>query len=271
MDARKIGEFTMNRRDQPNESCSVAVKVDRTEHEQLLGDLAGLYGRKGSRVFRALRLWRAWSFSISWRIAVGSGELLKRGLDIVTAALALAALSPLFLLVAAVIKWQDKGPILFWQIRVGRWGRPFFCPKFRSMCIDAEAKKTALLAQNDHGNGITFKMKKDPRITGVGRILRKLSIDELPQLWCVLIGEMSLVGPRPPVPREVALYSLAERRRLEVKPGLTCIWQVSGRGDLAFDKQVDLDVQYIHERCLRMDLSLIARTVPAVLSGRGAY
>ena len=125
--------------------------------------------------------------------------------------------------------------------------------------------------ENDHDESITFKMKRDPRVTWIGRIIRKLSLDELPQLWCVLKGEMSLVGPRPPVPSEVAQYTLADRRRLEAVPGLTCIWQVSGRGDIPFDQQVQLDVQYIESQSLWLDIKLLFRTVPAVLFGRGAY
>ena len=129
--------------------------------------------------------------------------------------------------------------------RVGKWGAEFPCPKFRSMKVNANELKAALVDQNDHKEGITFKMKKDPRVTWIGRIIRKLSIDELPQLWCVLIGEMSLVGPRPPVPDEVSNYTLEDRRRLDVVPGLTCIWQVNGRGDIPFPEQVELDIEYI--------------------------
>jgi lipopolysaccharide/colanic/teichoic acid biosynthesis glycosyltransferase len=207
----------------------------------------------------------------SWDLAIGSAKLVKRSFDILASGVALILLSPLFLIVAFLIKRHDGGLILFWQKRVGRWGREFAFPKFRSMRIDAEQLKDALLAENDHQNGITFKMKRDPRVTPIGRFIRKVSIDELPQLWCVLIGDMSIVGPRPPVPREVALYTLADRRRLEVTPGLTCIWQVSGRGDIPFDRQVELDVQYIQSKSLWLDLILIFKTIPAVLTGRGAY
>jgi lipopolysaccharide/colanic/teichoic acid biosynthesis glycosyltransferase len=139
------------------------------------------------------------------------------------------------------------------------------------MVVGAERLKAELLAQNSHGDCVTFKMKRDPRVTWIGRIIRKLSIDELPQLWCVFKGEMSLVGPRPPVPGEVARYSLADRRRLDVVPGLTCIWQVSGRGDIPFPEQVKLDVDYIESQNLWLDLKLLLQTVPAVLLGRGAY
>ncbi|MCL4122362.1 UNVERIFIED_CONTAM: hypothetical protein GTU68_045928 [Idotea baltica] len=188
------------------------------------------------------------------------------------AALMLIALSPLFVVVALCIKFTDGGDILFWQTRVGKWGREFPCPKFRSMCANAEAMKDQLLEANQHGNtAVTFKMKRDPRVTWIGRIIRKLSIDELPQLLSIWNGDMSLVGPRPPVPREVENYTLADRRRLDVLPGLTCIWQVSGRGDIPFDKQVQLDVDYIESHSLWMDFKLLLKTIPAVLLGKGAY
>jgi lipopolysaccharide/colanic/teichoic acid biosynthesis glycosyltransferase len=191
--------------------------------------------------------------------------------DLLGALLVLVLASPVFLVTAILIKIHDGGPVLFWQTRIGRWGRPFRFPKFRSMVLDAEQRKATLLAQNDHGNTVTFKMKRDPRITPVGRWIRRLSIDELPQLWCVLRGDMALVGPRPPVPREVASYTPADRRRLDVVPGLTCIWQVSGRGEIPFPEQVKLDVEYIEHHTVRFDVRLLLKTVPAVLFGRGAY
>ena len=207
----------------------------------------------------------------AWALVTGSSRLIKRLLDILGASVGLLLLSPLFLLVAACIKLYDRGPIFFWQARVGLYGREFPFPKFRSMVVNAEQIKDELLEQSDHEDSITFKMKKDPRITPVGRIIRKLSIDELPQLWCVLLGQMSLVGPRPPVPREVAEYSLKDRRRLDVIPGLTCIWQVEGRSDIPFDEQVQLDVEYIESQSFWLDLKLLFKTVPAVLTGKGAY
>jgi lipopolysaccharide/colanic/teichoic acid biosynthesis glycosyltransferase len=143
--------------------------------------------------------------------------------------------------------------------------------KFRSMYVDAEARTAALLARNEMGGGVIFKMKQDPRITRVGKYIRRASIDELPQLWNVLRGEMSLVGPRPPVPGEVSQYSLSDRRRLEVRPGITCIWQVSGRSEIPFAQQVELDAAYIESQSIWMDLKLLAKTIPAVLLGRGAY
>jgi len=137
--------------------------------------------------------------------------------------------------------------------------------------VNAEARLAQIRKQNQHGETITFKMKHDPRITRVGRILRRFSIDEMPQLWCVFRGDMSLVGPRPALPTEVAKYTLTERRRLDVTPGLTCVWQVSGRSNLAFPIQCKLDVQYIENQSLPLDIKIIAQTVPAVISGKGAY
>ncbi len=226
-------------------------------------------GRGGAaRLARRLRFWRKrWA----WHLVVGGTRQVKRLADILVSATALVALLPLFVAIALAIRLTDRGPVLFWQTRVGRWGREFACPKFRSMVANADRMKDALLHLNDHGGGTTFKMRRDPRVTSIGRVLRKLSLDELPQLWCVLNGTMSLVGPRPPVPREVARYNLAERRRLDAVPGLTCIWQISGRGDLPFDRQVELDVQYIQSQSLWLDLVILLKTIPAVLTARGAY
>lgn len=220
------------------------------------------------------RLWRRLRARMRRRIfvvAIGGGKTAKRILDVLTAAFLLLLLAPLFFAVALAIKLTDRGSVLFWQTRVGRHGREFKFPKFRSMVTNAEALKQELLAFNDHGDGITFKIKRDPRITWIGRIIRRTSIDELPQLWNVLVGQMSLVGPRPPVPKEVLLYSVADRRRLDAVPGLTCIWQVSGRGDIPFPEQVRLDVQYIDNQSFWLDVGLLIQTVPAVLSGKGAY
>lgn len=205
-----------------------------------------------------------------WQGVLASGAATKRGLDILLSGIALLLLSPLFLVIAMCIKLEDRGPIFFSQIRVGRFGREFRMFKFRSMCLDAEQRLKDLLAKNQHKQGVTFKLKNDPRITRVGRILRKFSLDELPQFYNVFKGDMSLVGPRPPVPREVALYSQADRRRLAVKPGITCIWQVSGRAEIDFHGQVELDVKYIESQRLATDLRILAKTVPAVISGKGA-
>ena len=142
--------------------------------------------------------------------------------------------------------------------------------KVRSMCCDAEQRLKEVLARNQHAQGVTFKLKADPRITRVGKWLRKFSLDELPQFYNVLTGDMSLVGPRPPVPREVAKYSLADRRRLAIKPGITCVWQISGRSEIDFSGQVKLDVAYIENQSFWSDLKILALTLPAVLSGKGA-
>jgi lipopolysaccharide/colanic/teichoic acid biosynthesis glycosyltransferase len=195
----------------------------------------------------------------------------KRTVDVLVSATMLILLSPLFLILALLIKMTDGGAVFFRQKRVGWNGATFDFFKFRSMCVNAEAMKAELLKQNKHSNSITFKMCRDPRVTWIGRILRKTSLDELPQLWNVLRGEMTLVGPRPAVVPEVMKYNGHERRRLAVVPGLTCFWQVSGRADLDFQQQVDLDIKYIRERSLWMDFRLMVMTIPAVLSGKGAY
>jgi lipopolysaccharide/colanic/teichoic acid biosynthesis glycosyltransferase len=197
-------------------------------------------------------------------------EGLKRTLDIVLSLAALLVISPLLAIIALLVWIEDGGPLFFTQIRVGQFGREFKMYKIRSMCLDAEQRLKDLLAKNQHKEGVTFKLKDDPRITCVGKWLRKFSFDELPQLYNVLIGDMSLVGPRPPVPREVAKYSLGHRRRLAIKPGITCIWQISGRSEIDFSGQVQLDVNYIEHQTLWTDFVIMARTVPAVLSGKGA-
>jgi exopolysaccharide biosynthesis polyprenyl glycosylphosphotransferase len=194
---------------------------------------------------------------------------LKRAFDIAASAGALALLSPLLLIVAAIVKLTSKGPVLFKQERVGRYGQPFHMLKFRSMVVNAEELKEKLLAHNEQ-TGPVFKMKHDPRITRIGRFIRKYSIDELPQLINVLRGEMSVVGPRPPIPSEVAKYEPWQRRRLSVRPGLTCVWQVSGRNEISFEQWMYLDMQYIDHWTLRGDFELILKTVPVVLFGRGA-
>ena len=239
---------------------------DTARLEELCRRYAG--GLPQANVLRRLRWWQR---KAAWFLATQGAPAAKRGIDIVGALLLLVLLSPLLLVVALLIKLADGGPVLFWQTRVGRWGREFPFPKFRSMVVDAERLQGCFLDQNDRKDGVTFKMRRDPRTTRVGRIIRWLSIDELPQLWSVLKGEMSLVGPRPPVPQEVALYTLHDRRRLEVIPGLTCIWQVSGRANIPFSQQVELDVQYIGSQSLWLDLKLISLTIPAVFSGRGAF
>jgi len=193
----------------------------------------------------------------------------KRLFDIVASAFALWMLLPLFAAVIAAIKLTSKGPIFFKQTRVGLNGKPFHMLKFRSMVMNAEALLAGLQTQNEQ-TGPVFKMQRDPRVTSVGRFIRKYSIDELPQLINVLRGEMSIVGPRPPVPKEVARYEAWQRRRLSVRPGLTCIWQVSGRNQISFEDWMYLDMRYIDHWSLSQDIQLIVRTVPVVLSGRGA-
>lgn len=198
------------------------------------------------------------------------GDLAKRGMDIVIAGGALLAFLPLGLIIAALIK-RDGGPVFYWQDRVGYRGRIFRFPKFRSMVTNADALRAQLLENNDHaGSGVTFKAENDPRITAIGRFLRRSSLDEIPQLWSILKGDMTLVGPRPALPDEVRRYTPRQRRRLEVKPGLTCIWQVSGRSHIPFEGQVALDLEYIRTRSFTGDIALLIKTVPAVLFGRGA-
>ncbi|MBQ1162873.1 sugar transferase, partial [Streptomyces sp. A73] len=200
----------------------------------------------------------------------GPQVVLKAALDRTGAALGLVLLAPLFGIVAAAIRLDSVGPALYRQTRIGHRGVPFTMWKFRSMAMDAERLRPQLAAANEV-DGPLFKMRADPRVTRVGRVLRRTSLDELPQLWNVLRGEMSLVGPRPPLPEEVAAYGSTALRRLLVKPGLTGPWQVSGRSDLSWDESLALDLRYADNWSLTGDLDLLARTVRAVVDGRGAY
>lgn len=195
----------------------------------------------------------------------------KRAVDVLGSAALLLGLSPVFFFIALCIKLEDGGPIFFAQTRVGKYGRLFKMFKFRSMCMDAEARLAELLSRNQHLKGVTFKIKDDPRITKVGKWIRALSLDELPQLFNVFRGDMSLVGPRPPVPREVAMYSIKDRRRLEAMPGITCFWQVGGRAEIDFPQQVELDVMYIERQSLWTDVKILLKTIPAVVNRKGAY
>jgi len=195
----------------------------------------------------------------------------KRACDITVSLITLALLSPLLIITAIAIKLESRGSALFKQQRIGLNGTPFTMLKFRSMSQDADKNRAQLEAQNEMSNGVLFKIKHDPRITRVGKIIRKTSIDELPQLINVLRGDMSLVGPRPPLPDEVAQYSQNDRARLGVLPGITCLWQVSGRSDIPFEQQVKLDIQYIEKQSLSFDLLLLLKTIPAVIKGNGAY
>jgi lipopolysaccharide/colanic/teichoic acid biosynthesis glycosyltransferase len=246
---------------------NTATERRATAPPELLNHFATFESPWGRRRLQGSLVWKRWL----WRWAIGSAHALKRTLDVIGSAAALVLLSPLFALIALAIKLEDRGPVLFPQVRVGRHGREFRMLKFRSMRVDAEARLKELLAKNQHLHGVTFKIKDDPRITRTGKWLRKFSFDELPQFYNVLRGDMSLVGPRPPVPREVALYSLADRRRLAVKPGITCIWQISGRAEIDFPGQVRLDVLYIESSSVLQDIKILFKTIPAVLSGTGAY
>ena len=207
----------------------------------------------------------------AWWAVVRGTMAVKRAIDIAGSMVLLVLLSPLLVTIAILVKLNSRGSVLYKQTRVMKWGRLFQMYKFRSMHTGADSRAKDLDASNEMAGGVTFKMKDDPRTTAVGRVLRRGSIDELPQLWNVIKGEMSLVGPRPPLPSEVAKYSLAERRRLDVTPGITCIWQVSGRSEIPFERQVELDVAYIESQSLGVDLKLLLKTIPAVLMGRGAY
>ena len=209
---------------------------------------------------------------IVWRGTILLARVLKRGLDVGGSIAALCLFSPIFLLTTLLIKLEDHGPVFFCQNRVGAGGRLFGMWKFRSMVVNADKIKDRLLQDNQHGQaGVTFKMKNDPRVTRVGKWIRKLSIDEFPQFYNVLRGEMSLVGPRPPLPREVATYKASHLRRLRVKPGITCLWQIGGRADIDFDGQVRLDLQYIRSASALYDIVILLKTLPAVLFGKGAY
>ncbi|MCT3019814.1 sugar transferase [Pediococcus pentosaceus] len=194
----------------------------------------------------------------------------KRMLDIIASVIGLIVLSPVFLIVSLAIKAEDRGPIFYSQVRLGKGQRPFKMYKFRSMIVDADKKLEKLLKQNEV-EGAMFKMKEDPRITRVGRFTRKHSLDELPQLLNVLAGDMSLVGPRPPLEREVADYSEHDKQRLIVKPGCTGLWQVTARNDVDFSGMVDLDLQYIEKSGLMFDMIILFKTIGIVFKPNGAY
>ena len=228
-----------------------------------IGDPASAVGRR--RVLGLVPRQRGLVAAPWWQRA------LKRSIDIVGATLGLALLAPILLVTALAVKIDSTGPALYVSDRVGRGGRPFRMVKFRSMRHGAQHARDHHGHLNIHDSGPIFKIRNDPRVTSVGRFLRRSSLDELPQLWNVLHGDMSLVGPRPPLPEEFGRYGNRERRRLEVKPGITCIWQVSGRSDVDFDTWVDMDIAYIEDWSLRLDARLLARTVAAVVSRRGAY
>jgi exopolysaccharide biosynthesis polyprenyl glycosylphosphotransferase len=201
----------------------------------------------------------------------GLRRLFKGSLDRLLSAVALSVLLPVFLGVYAAVRLSSRGPGFFLQERIGRDGRSFRIVKFRSMYTDAERRLDDLRAQNDYADGPLFKMRDDPRVTPVGRVLRRYSLDELPQLLNVLVGHMSLVGPRPPLPAEVAQYGDDVRRRLLVKPGITGLWQVSGRNDLSWEESVQLDLRYVENWSPALDLMILWKTAFAVVRGAGAY
>ena len=238
--------------------------LDRTSDadlDQLLRELASRrYGNKR----RSVRLQ-------AWRLTVRSSYAMKRTIDVFGSLVGMILLSPVFLGIALAVKLTSPGPVIFAQVRVGRYGRHFRFYKFRSMYVDAEERKKELLAKNESKDGVIFKMKDDPRITKVGKFLRRTSLDELPQLWNVFIGDMSLVGPRPPVPKEVQEYTLDDRKRLDVIPGITCLWQIRGRSEIPFHEQVRLDKEYIMAPSIWTDIKILLKTVPAIIGGKGAY
>ncbi|HUV47533.1 MAG TPA: sugar transferase, partial [Actinomycetes bacterium] len=194
----------------------------------------------------------------------------KGGLDRSLALVAIVLLAPVLLGISLAVAATSKGPILFRQVRVGRHGRPFVIHKFRSMYVDAEARQAEIEHLNE-SDGSLFKVRDDPRVTPIGRHLRRFSLDELPQFFDVLLGRMSLVGPRPPLPTEVDRYASLVRRRLVVKPGITGLWQVSGRSDLTWDESVRLDLLYVENWSLALDITIMLKTLLAVLRRQGAY
>ena len=208
---------------------------------------------------------------VYWKWLRVSAAVFKRMFDVLAGTFLLLLLSPVFILVIPMIRLESPGPAFYSQMRVGLRGEMFKLWKFRSMYEDAEARREALEKENEMSGGVIFKMKQDPRITRMGRFIRKMSIDELPQLWNVIKGDMSLVGPRPARASEVKLYSIEERVRLMAKPGLTCIWQVTGRSEIPFPQQVKLDEEYLYRQSLATDIKLLFQTIPAVLRGKGAY
>jgi exopolysaccharide biosynthesis polyprenyl glycosylphosphotransferase len=202
---------------------------------------------------------------------IGAQRVVKRALDFVGAALLLLLSGPVLLAIGLLVRLTSKGPALYRSTRLGEHGRPFTVFKFRTMYDGADRVRAGLLEMNEVDGGILFKIRRDPRVTRVGRVLRKYSLDELPQLVNVIAGSMSLVGPRPPLPDEVERYGTHVRRRLLVKPGMTGLWQVSGRSDLSWDESVRLDLYYVENWSLGLDLAIVLRTVWVVLTGRGAY
>lgn len=208
---------------------------------------------------------------VAWQTAITASGPAKRIMDVTLAGIGLVLLSPLLLATALIIKVTDWGPVFYSQPRIGRYGKEFAAYKFRSMGVDADSQVETAAAMSHHADSISFKVKNDPRVTWIGKFIRKASIDELPQLANVVKGDMSLVGPRPHVHREVDQYTLRDRKRLDVLPGITCIWQISGRADIPFDRQLEMDLDYIQTQSLWTDIKILFKTVPAVLLAKGAY
>ncbi|MEI6891095.1 MAG: sugar transferase [Pontiella sp.] len=206
-----------------------------------------------------------------WESMLRSLLVFKRMLDIIVSLTALILFAPICLLIGLCILIEDGFPVIYMQKRVGLNGLEFRFYKFRSMVRNADELLEQLEQQNESGDGVIFKMKKDPRVLRCGRFLRRSSLDEIPQFINVLAGNLSVVGPRPPLPKEVKTYTLSERKRLHVKPGLTCLWQIRGRSDIPFSEQVSLDLQYIQSQSLLKDIVIMLKTIPAILFGRGAY
>jgi exopolysaccharide biosynthesis polyprenyl glycosylphosphotransferase len=209
-------------------------------------------------------------FGLDERIFLRSSRILKRSIDMILATTALILLSPLMGIIAALIRLESRGPVIWTQVRIGKRAQSFTVYKFRSMYPDAENRLADLEALNE-AEGPLFKIRNDPRITRVGRVIRKLSIDELPQMVNVLRGDMSIVGPRPPLPREVAQYDVWQQKRFEVLPGLTGLAQINGRSDLGFEETLRFDFYYIENWSPLLDLKIILKTIPKVLLAKGAY
>jgi lipopolysaccharide/colanic/teichoic acid biosynthesis glycosyltransferase len=207
---------------------------------------------------------------LTWLAYSHLKENVKRAFDLLVALSSLPLVLPILLFTGIAIKLDSPGPVIFRQERVGKWGRRFTCYKLRSMYTDAEDRKAELMFSNE-ADEVVFKMKNDPRVTRVGYFIRKLSIDELPQIFNVMRGDMSLVGPRPPVPVELESYPLDAFRRLEVMPGITGLQQVTGRSGLPFRRWVELDVEYIRDQSLKKDIEILLKTIPVAISGKGAY
>lgn len=247
---------------QANEQNDNSADSRKKQIDEFYRRYAAGPGIKNFRVYR-----KKWA----WKATIAGAKFTKRLMDIAVSAIALILLSPVFLVTALLIKLTDFGPVLYQQTRIGIYGREFKTYKFRSMITNADALVEEVAKMSHHTNSISYKVKKDPRVTWIGRIIRKTSIDELPQLWNVFKGDMSLVGPRPHVHREVDQYTLDDRKRLDVLPGITCIWQISGRADIAFPQQLQLDLEYINSKSFWTDIKILFKTIPAVISGRGAY